>query len=312
MSLSHCHQKLRIGTRASPMALAMANNVQHVIESTTSIPDIEILPFVAEGDRIQGSLQSYGGKGTFIKDLERRLLAGEIDCAIHSLKDIPGDILPHPDLALITFLTREDPRDAIVLRPGLSEDDIRQGGIIGSSAPRRGAALRNLYPAAEVRMCRGNVNSRLQKLDNGNFDAIILSYAGLKRLNLEDRASRVYSADEMLPAIGQGIVSIQVRKADIGKCSYLAQINDTKAETAAKVERAMLFHLQGNCHSAIAGYCSFLEEDEVNFCGMVYNPVTGHFMKSERQAKLSPDIDRLGTNVAEDLIAQGAKALMAA
>ena len=244
MSQGDLHQKLRIGTRASPMARAMAEKVKQTIGALASPPQLSILSFAAEGDRIQGSLQNYGGKGTFIKDLERRLLAGEVDCAVHSLKDIPGDLPPHPDLALVTFLEREDPRDAILCRAGVSEEDIRRGGVIGSSAPRRAAALKKLYPAAEVKLCRGNVNSRLQKLDNGEYDAIVLSYAGLKRLNLEARASRVYGIDEILPAIGQGIVSIQIRKADIDIYSCLRQINDFKAETAAKVERAILFRLE--------------------------------------------------------------------
>jgi hydroxymethylbilane synthase len=294
------------------MAKAMAETVRKIIIKAAPALDLSIETFVAEGDRIKGSLQAYGGKGTFIKDLEKRLLSGEIDCAIHSLKDIPGDLPPHEDLSLISFLTREDARDALILREGVTEDVLHQGGIIGSSAPRREAVLRTLYPKVDIKLCRGNVNSRLRKLDAGEYDAIVLSYAGLMRLDLANRVSRVYSPEEMLPAIGQGIMAIQVRKADVERCPYLQQISDPHAETAAKVERAMLFRLQGNCHSAIAGHCSFLPENKINMCGMVYNPCNGAFVKSARQADICANVEQLGTLVAEDLIAQGAQALMAA
>ncbi len=310
MQSGNSHRGLRIGSRASPMARAMAETVRGVIASVAPSMELSVLTFVAEGDRIQGSLREQGGKGAFIKDLERRLLAGEIDCAVHSLKDIPGDLPPHEDLALVTFFPREDPRDALILRAGVTEDDLRRGGVIGSSAPRREAALRNLYPAVDIKLCRGNVNSRLQKLDNGQYDAIILSYAGLTRLGFAARASRIYSVDEVLPAVGQGIMSLQVRKADLDKCPYLKRINNPEAEIAARVERAMLFRLQGNCHSAIAGHCSVLPENKLHMCGMVYNAATGASLRASRQADLSADVEALGTRVADELITQGAYALM--
>ena len=312
MQKTDSHRQLRIGTRASPMARAMAVTVKDVIMSVAPSIELEILTFVAEGDKIKGSLQCHGGKGTFIKDLERRLIAHEIDCAVHSLKDIPGDLPPTEDLTLISFLPREDPRDALILREGVTEDDLRAGGVIGSSAPRRQAALMKLYPAAKVKLCRGNVNSRLKHLDDGQFDAVVLSYAGLVRLNLASRVSRIYQPDEMLPAVGQGIMSLQVRKTDAETCPYLKQISDPKAEIAAAVERTMLLHLNGNCHSAIAGYCSFLSETRVQMCGIVYNPATGDFLKAEIQSELSADIAKLGIRVADELIAQGARALIAA
>ena len=312
MQTTDSHRQLRIGTRASPMARAMADTIRDIIISVAPSLNPEILAFVAEGDKIKGCLQSFGGKGTFIKDLERRLLAHEIDCAVHSLKDIPGDLPPHKDLTLISFLPREDPRDALILREGVSEVDLRVGGVIGSSAPRRQAALKKLYTAAEVRLCRGNVNSRLKNLDEGKFDAIVLSYAGLKRLKFESRVARIFQPDEMLPAVGQGIMSLQVRKEDAEKCPYLKKISDPKAEIAASVERAMLFRLNGNCHSAIAGYCSFLSDTRVQMCGIVYNPETGDFLKSVIESDVAADIENLGTRVADDLIAQGARDLIAA
>ena len=312
MSPPPSHRSLKIGTRASPMARAMAGTVRNILLSSAPTMVIEILTFVAEGDRIQGSLQNHGGKGTFVKDLERRLLSGEVDCAVHSLKDIPGDLPSHEDLELISFLTREDPRDALILRAGVSESDLDRGGVIGSSAPRREAALRKLYPPSEIKLCRGNVNSRLQKLDEGQYDGIVLSYAGLKRLDLDGRVSRIFNPDEMLPAVGQGIITIQVRKADIETCPYLQKISDSNAEIAAKVERAMLFRLQGNCHSAIAGHCSFVDPTHVHMCGMVYNQSTGDYLKASRDSEISLDVEKLGSLVADDLIAQGALGLFAA
>ena len=306
------HPSLKIGARASPMAQAMAETVRSLIAKAAPGLKLEVLAFVAEGDRIKGCLKEQGGKGTFIKDLEERLLNKEVDCAVHSLKDVPGDVLPHEDLALVSFLPREDPRDALVLRGGVREEDLLKGGVIGSSAPRRVAALKTLYPLVDVTLCRGNVNSRLRKLDEGQYDAIVLSYAGMQRLGLAARVSRVYNVEEMLPAIGQGIMTLQVRKADLVKCPYLQRLSDRKAEIAARVERAMLFRLQGNCHSAISGYCSFISDTQVQMCGIVYNPATGACLKVTRQAAITPDIETLGTSIAEELIAQGAQDLMAA
>lgn len=307
------HKGLRIGTRASPMARAMADTIKNVIAQASPHVETHILAFVAEGDRIEGSLQKMGGKGTFIKDLERRLLAHEIDCAVHSLKDIPGDLPAHEDLALVAYLPREDPRDALILRQGITlESLVVTGGVIGSSSPRREASLRRLYPGVNMKLCRGNVNSRLQKLDDGQFDGIVLSYAGLKRLGFAQRASYIYSQEEMLPAVGQGIMALQVRKVDLERCPFLRSVNNEDAEIAAKVERAMLFRLQGNCHSAIAGYCSMGSDQRVVMRGAVYNQATGDFVASIREASLNQEIDRLGNDVAEDLLSKGARALMAA
>ena len=297
---------LRIGTRASPMARAMADDMRNRIAAVAPSVALDVLPFVAEGDRITGSLQNEGGKGTFIKDLERRLLANEIDCAVHSLKDIPGDLPPRDDLTLIAFLPREDPRDALVLRNGVTEDDLRQGRApIGSSAPRRGAALRHLYPNAEITLCRGNVNSRLRKLDDGAFGAIVLSYAGLCRLGFADRANRIYNPDAMLPAVGQGIVTLQIRAADRDRYAFLSALNDPDSALAASIERAMLFRLQGNCHTAIAGYCSFPTATTVEMRSVVYDPATGAAMESVRQTARTDAEAKFGAQVAEDLLAQG-------
>jgi len=197
------------------------------------------------------------------------------------------------------------------MRQDVLESDLKNGAVIGSSSPRRCAALKKIYPNAEVRICRGNVNSRFLKLDNKEYDAIVVSYAGLKRLKLETRVKRIFGSAEMLPAIGQGIVAIQIRKADINRFVHLKLVNDFNAETAAKVERALLFRLQGNCHSAIAGHCTFLSQTNIQLSGIVYNTATGDYIKSIRQAEISSGIEKLGIMVADDLISQGARAFMA-
>ncbi|MDE2029540.1 MAG: hydroxymethylbilane synthase [Alphaproteobacteria bacterium] len=306
------HFTLKIGTRASPMARAMADGVRDLIVRLGAPIDAKVLPFTSEGDRIKGDLKIQGGKGTFIKDLERRLLAGEIDCAIHSLKDIPGDLPPHEDLALIAFLPREDPRDALILRDGVREDDLRDNpkALIGTSAPRRSAMLKQLYPGIRTDLCRGNVNSRLRKLDDGEYDAIVLSYAGLKRLNMDGRVSRVYDTAEILPAIGQGILAIQVRRADIERCPFLRDISDRTAETVAAAERAMLFRLQGNCHSAIAGHCEILPGGALHLRGAVFDPASARFVEAQHQAHGPDGAEALGHHVADALLAQGAAAFI--
>ncbi len=304
------HGSLRIGSRTSLMARTMAEAVrQHILAAAPSADPV-VLAFASEGDKIKGSLQRHGGKGTFVKDLERRLLAGEIDCAVHSLKDIPGDLTPHPDLTLTSFFRRENPCDALVLRAGVTEEDLKRGGRIGSSSPRRKAALQRLYPNATVDLCRGNADGRVGKLDAGDFDALILAASGLERVGLEQRIARIYTPEDMLPAIGQGIVVLQARRADVARCPYLQQLSDAHAESAARVERAMLFRLQGNCHSAIAGYCDFLRTGDLRMRGIVYHPETGAPLEAERSAPPSSCLEDLGIQVAEDLFAQGARGLI--
>jgi hydroxymethylbilane synthase len=239
------------------MALVMAQHAKTLIEQKHNTSIIQVVPFESQGDRFQGDLKKLGGKGAFVKDLEQRLLDREIDCAIHCLKDIPGDEPMHPDLELFCFLTREDPRDALIMHPSKEAPKIGDGEglVLATSSPRRQALLKHLYPAVTIIPLRGNVDTRMRKLAEGEFDGMVLSYAGLGRLSLQNYVTHVYEPEEMLPAVGQGILVLQVRREDAARCDRLRIVNSEVTEMTALAERTMLGTLQGNCYSAIAGYC---------------------------------------------------------
>jgi hydroxymethylbilane synthase len=307
--MKNMHPPLRLGTRASAMAIVSAEHARSLILKQNPEIEIEIKTFLSEGCQTPGDLKDAGGKGLFIKDLERRLLAGEIDCAIHTLKDVPGDQPLHPDLVLIAFLEREDPRDALVLRDGVYEKDL-VNCVIGTSAPRRIAMLHHLYPGVRTTLMRGNADTRIKKLDAGACDAVVLSAAGLVRLGLERRISRHFDPSEMLPAVGQGILCIQVRKSDADRCTFLRAINDEWAETAATIERDVLYGLQGNCHSAIAAHCT-TSNGRILLDALVLDDTTGKVLKTSQQGSATVDIiAELGQRAAADLLSQGARAML--
>ena len=300
---------LIIGTRRSPMAIVFAEEARRRLNAADSALAVDIATYVSEGDKITGSLAEHGGKGTFVKDLERRLLAGEVDCAVHSLKDIPGDMPMHEGLAIAAYLPRHDPSDCLVLREGVTEDRLHQPGArIGTSAPRRRASLRRLYPLAQTELVRGNVNTRLRKLSEGQYDALVLAFSGLSRLGMEDVVTRRLSSAEMLPAIGQGIMCLQIRRADLQRWPAFAAVNDDQAAFCAAAEREILLRLKGNCHSAIAGLCR-LDGGEAVLEAKVYKPDTDiEVAASSRMA--ATDAAALGQRVAQDLLAQGAAKLL--
>ncbi len=303
----------KLGTRQSPMAISVAQFAKKQIEKQQSHFKIDINTFVSEGDRITGDLKMFGGKGTFIKDLETRLLSKEIDCAIHALKDIPGDIPMHEDLCIIAFFEREDPRDAMILREGISENYLheKEGCIIGTSAPRRQAQLKKLFPKAQCKLTRGNVNTRLKKLDNGDYDCLVLSAAGLVRIGFKDRINKFFSLKEMIPAVGQGILCLQIRKADISRLSFLKTVNNAWSENAAKAERAILHSLNGNCHSAIAAHCEQINNSTIQLSSAVFNCNTGDLVQSIIKEEFSPcDFYEMGIKSANELKIAGAVELL--
>lgn len=304
------HPSLRLGVRSSAMAVGCAEHAKRLIQQISSAITVDIMPYASEGDMIQGDLKLAGGKGLFIKDLERRLLAGEIDCALHTLKDVPGDVPMHPDLMLFAFLAREDPRDALVLRRDFLEENLSRGSI-GTSAPRRKAVLSQMYPGADVILARGNVDTRIRHLDEGRYDAIVVSAAGLKRLGIENRISRHYDTSEMLPAVGQGIICLQVRRFDAERCNFLRQINDRWSETAADAERSVLKALNGNCHSAIAAHC-FRRDNKAVLEAIVFNVDGSRMIRVKKETHIEGfEIGTmLGHSVASDLVNRGACALI--
>lgn len=307
------NNKLRLGTRKSPMAAAVAEHARNLIQNSVAFIDVDIFHFVSDGDKIDGDLKNFGGKGTFIKDLEARLLRDEIDCAIHALKDIPGDVPMHDDLMLVAFLPREDARDALVLRKGITEEQLRMknGAIIGTSAPRRQAAVRHLFPNASSLLVRGNVNTRMKKLDDGLFDALILSGAGLERVGFRQRISRYFEDTEILPAVGQGILCIQIKKINAEKLAFLTKINSKWSEQAATAEREILFSLKGNCHSAIAAHCKLKKDNSIVLTASVFDQNSSKSISTVITATDNTcDYRALGQEAAHKLINLGASSLL--
>jgi len=263
---------LRIGTRGSALALAQAAETRARLMQAHGLPQkafaIEVI--TTSGDRIQDRpLSEAGGKGLFTKEIEEALLDGRIDLAVHSSKDMPT-LLPG-GLELSAFLPREDPRDAFVGRAAATIEDLPQGAILGSSSLRRQALIKRLRPDIEVVMFRGNVNTRLRKVADGEVDGTILALAGLKRLRLDAAATHIMPLSLFPPAPGQGAICIESRIGDDDTRTMLAPIHDRSTGLALTCERAFLAALDGSCRTPIAGYAE-IEGDRLNFAGTILTP----------------------------------------
>lgn len=241
--------KITVGSRESALAVAQARIVINAIKKHSPNIDIELLTMKTIGDKILDKTpDAIGEKGLFVKELDKALTDGRVDITVHSLKDMPTDI--NPQLPIIAVSEREDPRDALILRKGLDKMDLSQP--IGSASKRRSIQLKNLFPDAVIKPIRGNIQTRLEKLDRGDFGALVLAYAGIKRLGLEDRVSRVFEVDEILPASCQGVLAVQGRRDfDI---SVLQGFHSEKTSITAAAERAFIHELDGGCSSPSAGY----------------------------------------------------------
>lgn len=257
------HKKLlRVGSRDSALAVIQSRLVMDALHSSHPELELELVTMKTTGDRIlDRTLDQIGGKGLFVRELDAALREGRVDLTVHSCKDLPMD-LPE-DLPIAAFLRREDPRDALVLPEGVSAWDARLPA--GSASPRRRIQLRELYPELEIRPVRGNVQTRLRKLDGGEYGALILAAAGLKRLGLEHRVSRYFAPEELLPAAGQGILAVQCR-SDMDK-SIFDCLQDRETVLCALAERAFVRALDGGCSSPIAAHAR-IEEDTVTITGM--------------------------------------------
>jgi hydroxymethylbilane synthase len=264
---------------------------------------------VSRGDKLLDSpLSKIGGKGLFVKELETALLENEADIAVHSMKDVPMDF---PEgLGLFCICEREDPRDAFVSNTYTSLDELPQGSIVGTSSLRRQAQLLTRRPDLEIRFLRGNVNTRLAKLDAGEYDAIILAAAGLLRLGFEDRITSAISVDDSLPAGGQGAVGIECRSIDSEIHALLAPLHHQDTATRVTAERALNKHLNGGCQVPIACY-AVLEGEQIWLRGLVGDPNGGLLLSAEARAPRS-DAEALGVQVAEDLLSQGANDILKA
>ena len=248
-------QTLHIGTRGSPLALYQARWVQSLLTQRNPSTDWQIRILKTSGDTIKGELKNFGGKGLFTRELEEALLDGRIDLAVHSMKDVPT--VGHERLIIPALLPREDPRDAFISVNHTSIDELPAGAVIGSASLRRRAQLAALRPDVQFCLLRGNVQTRLKKLEEGVCDATFLAMAGLNRLGAGDRITQAVPTELMLPAPAQGVVGIETRRDDEALCKTLKGLNDSAAEMAITAERAFLRALDGSCRTPIAALAEF-------------------------------------------------------
>jgi len=303
---------LTIATRKSPLALWQAYHVRDRLQAQFPYRTIELLEMTTMGDeQLAVSLMKIGGKGVFVKELETALYDGRADLAVHSLKDVPMELPNGLDLCCLT--ARETPTDAVVHRIGTTAwagfADIPQGAHLGTSSLRRIAQIRALRPDLKLSPVRGNLGTRLKKLDSGEFDGLVLASAGLKRLELSERIAFETTPEEILPACGQGILGIETREDDPLIQDIVATLKDAAGEIAGRAERALNRHLNGGCQVPIAAY-AIERENQLWLRALVGSADCGTLLKAEGFGKLD-DVENLGIRVAEDLIAQGAKELLA-
>lgn len=298
---------LRIATRKSQLALWQAEYVRDVLLQYHPGLNVELVKMTTQGDKILDTpLARVGGKGLFVKELEAGLLSGDADIAVHSMKDVPVD-LPQ-GLHLSVICPREDPRDAFVAKDYASFETLPKGARLGTSSLRRQCQLAAQRPDLNIIDLRGNVNTRLQKLDDGDYDAIILAAAGLKRLGMEDRITEYLSPEVSLPAIGQGAVGIECRKDDDWVNELLAPLNDRDTAIRVRAERALNHRLQGGCQVPIAGYAE-LAHGVILLRGLV-GTVDGSKIIHGEIAGPPEDAEYLGRVLAEDLLARGADEIL--
>ena len=291
---------LRIGTRGSPLALVQAREVQARLAAAHALaPEriaIEIIR--TSGDMIRDRpLAEVGGKGLFTKEIEDALLANRIDLAVHSAKDMPT-VLP-AGLAIVAVLPREDARDVFISRRSRTLQDLPHGAVVGTASLRRQALVKRLRPDLAVVNIRGNVETRLRKLDAGEVAATLLALAGLKRLGLADAATSILSTEEFLPAVGQGIIAIEAREDDTRTRALLAAIDDRDAATALACERAFLAVLDGSCRTPIAGHASVME-GSLAFRGLILKPDGSQSHETTRWGS-AERAEALGRSAGEEL-----------
>ncbi|BCK02065.1 MULTISPECIES: hydroxymethylbilane synthase [Vibrio] len=298
---------IRIATRQSPLALWQANYVKDALMAAHPGLQVELVTMVTRGDVILDTpLAKVGGKGLFVKELEIAMLEGRADLAVHSMKDVPVDF---PDgLGLVTICEREDPRDAFVSNTYAKIEDLPSGAIVGTCSLRRQCQLKAARPDLVIKELRGNVGTRLSKLDAGEYDAIILAAAGLKRLELESRIRSFIEPEQSLPAVGQGAVGIECRVDDQRVRALLAPLNHADTADRVRCERAMNLTLQGGCQVPIGSY-ALLEGDNIWLRALVGEPDGSQIVRGEIRGPRT-QAEQLGITLAEQLLSQGAKEIL--
>ncbi len=299
--------EIRIATRRSRLALWQAEHVATRLTAAHPGLAVRLLPMVTEGDRIvDRALAGAGGKGLFIKELEAAILEGRADIAVHSMKDVPAALLD--GMIITAVLERADPCDAFVSNVHAKLAELPQRACVGTSSLRRQSQLKRARPDLEIAVLRGNVETRLRKLDQGEFAAIILATAGLERLDLGARIRERLAPDTMLPAVGQGVIGIECLAADARVRSLLAPLEHAATRCCLEAERAFAARLGGSCQSPIAGYAT-LAGDRIDLRGYVGSP-NGQKVFEDRLAGAAADAGKVGTALAQRLLSAGADVLL--
>ncbi len=298
---------LRIATRKSPLALWQTEHVAARLRAAHPGLEVALVPMSTRGDEVlDRSLAAIGGKGLFLKELELAMQRGEADCAVHSLKDVPMQL--EPGFALPAILARADHADAFVSNAFDGIASLPQGARVGTSSLRRQAQLRALRPDLQLLDLRGNVNTRLAKLDAGDYDAIVLACAGLQRLGFEDRIRARLDAPDWLPAPAQGAIAIECREGDGNVIALCAALDDARTRTCVGAERAMNLALHGSCHVPVAAFAR-LEGEQLSLQGLVGSAMDGRGVRAQARGRGDAP-EALGLEVAGLLLAQGARELI--
>lgn len=295
-----------IGTRGSRLALRQAEIVLDALR-VVGRASFQVRTIRTEGDRTFAPLSRIGGRGVFVAEIERALLEGTIDIAVHSLKDLPS--ASTAGLVVAAVLPREDPRDALVSRDGRDLARLPVLAVVGTGSPRRAAQLQALRSDIRVRDIRGNVDTRVRKVEEGEYDAVVLAAAGLARLGWLTRATQIFEPDEMLPAVGQGAIAVQVRSDDQEAASLVSSVDHRQTRVAVTAERAFERRLGGGCHAAVAAYADLPDApaDRLLLRGLVGGG--GQLLRGQIEGS-ADEAEALGVRLAERLLEQGAAALL--
>ncbi|WP_026961144.1 hydroxymethylbilane synthase [Alicyclobacillus herbarius] len=297
---------IRVASRRSRLALTQTQWVIDKLKSALPDVEFEVVPVVTKGDRVLDvSLTKIGGKGLFVSEVEQTLLERRADFAVHSLKDVPAELAS--GLVIAAMPAREDPSDALLSRDGTPLDMLPARARIGTSSLRRAAQLRELRPDVEIVTLRGNIDTRLKRLQEGDYDAIVLAAAGLSRMGWSQFVTERLPVERFIPAVGQGILAIECREDDTELREWLRTVADVNTEFAATAERAFLARLGGSCQVPMGAFARLTEHGEWRMTGMVAGPDGQPLLRSEQSGR---DPRELGLRVAEDLLSQGAGPLI--
>lgn len=300
-------EKLKVGTRGSALALAQTRWVVERLKEKHPRSVIEIVPIKTTGDRMSSvSLSVIGGKGVFVKEIEEALLRGEVDLAVHSMKDLPSD-LPS-DLVIGAVPMREDPRDVFISGDGRCLERLKPGARIGTGSLRRGLQLRRLVPSVEVVPIRGNLDTRIRKIEREKLDGIIVAAAGLRRMGWEERATQFLSVETMIPAVGQGALAIERRRADGDVAEAVSFLNDPVTEQAVTAERSFLAVLGGGCQIPVAAH-AVVEGDRLNLRAII-GTIDGSIVLSDEVRGPAGEHVSLGRSLAERILSRGGREIL--